>query len=321
MGISLNAENCFSFNMENLQLFSVLFLVLAALYQGSLTTRASQEEEILQTVSKTMEEMEQKMHKLIIKVNMIDDMRQEIEMLNIEAKKRDEENMRMTMKIHNIEKESRKIKMELQDLKMEMLKGEDQRQGILSSKVNTNDTQEKGTIGEFSYIELGEETRALSEEVTMLKSIAKGQEQQIRKLRDPPIVYYCGYTQTYSGNSSIVLYSSLFYSFNNQGTGGLDISTGTFAAPYPGTYRVTYSLYADNDIHENNVVMHIQKNGDSIPESKHFSSYSGDAGSVNDQGGVGILLHLDMGATVSLYCDDCSAKVHDILFSVNLEQF
>ena len=60
-----------------------------------------------------------------------------------------------------------------------------------------------------------------------------------------PEAFYCGY-QGYVSFPSTITYDSMFYSRTNQPTGGLDLATGVFTSPFPGTYTVTHSLYAGN---------------------------------------------------------------------------
>ena len=59
----------------------------------------------------------------------------------------------------------------------------------------------------------------------------------------------------------------------------------------------------------------------SIQESEHVSRYSGPSGHVSDQGGRTLVLHLDRGDTLDLYCDNCSAYISSTTFCVSLSQF
>merc|ERR1711915_347812 len=107
----------------------------------------------------------------------------------------------------------------------------------------------------------------------------------------------------------------------NTEEGGLDLNTGVYTAPWPGTYSITYSLENGNDPGENTVEIHLHKNGHSLGDATRYDSYYyGSSGIVYDQGGRTAILHLERGETVALYCDDCSAWVFDILFCVQLEE-
>ena len=59
----------------------------------------------------------------------------------------------------------------------------------------------------------------------------------------------------------------------------------------------------------------------SIQESLHSSYYIGpDQSGVQDQGGRTLVLHLDRGDTLDLYCDNCSAGIGRTTFCVSLSQ-
>merc|ERR1711935_536395 len=100
-------------------------------------------------------------------------------------------------------------------------------------------------------------------------------ETSIKVTRDTPEVFYCGYQDLVSSPSTIT-YSSMFYSRTNQPTGGLDLATGVFTTPFPGTYTVTYSLRADTDNGEleQKVIIMLFKGEVGIVESEHISGYT-----------------------------------------------
>merc|ERR1711892_1340279 len=172
---------------------------------------------------------------------------------------------------------------------------------------------------------LGEQTNhvsSLTELVDSLSNKSSDQEKSINVLRDPPSIFYCGYKYVTSATRSVLTFDRLSYSRSNQPTGGLDPVTGVFTSPYPGTYRVSWSLYAINDAGDSYVSIHLHKNGASVgEESRHYSHYIGASGYVYDQGGRTLFLHLDLGETLAMYCDDCSAGVSRVNFCVSLVQF
>ena len=70
----------------------------------------------------------------------------------------------------------------------------------------------------------------------------------------------------------------------------------------------------------------MRKNKDIIPETFHDClfygrSYGSGPSGINDQGGRTVLVHLDMGDTLDLYCENCSAEIMFLTFCVSLEQF
>merc|ERR1711935_239313 len=140
-------------------------------------------------------------------------------------------------------------------------------------------------------------------------------------LRSPPAVFYCGYRSYTTATSSVLTFDRLSYFNNNQHTGGLDPVTGIFSSPYPGTYSVSWSLTASNDAGDNHVGISLHKNGASVgAESYHYShwDYTGASGRVQDQGSRTLIIDLLEGESLSMYCEDCSAKVFNVNFCVSL---
>ena len=62
------------------------------------------------------------------------------------------------------------------------------------------------------------------------------------------------------------------------------------------------------------VDIYLRKNGNVIVESHHYSR------AAYEQGGRTLVLHLDRGDTLDLYCEDCSAGISGITFCVSLSQ-
>ena len=83
-------------------------------------------------------------------------------------------------------------------------------------------------------------------------------------------MHACGYKDKYTSSYSIIPYSSLLYSSTNTEGEGLDISSGLFTSPHPGSYTVTWGLDASMDTGET-VALYLQRNRENIEESQHFS--------------------------------------------------
>merc|ERR1712142_741757 len=130
---------------------------------------------------------------------------------------------------------------------------------------------------------------------------------EISKIRDPPHMHACGYKDSYTNFAGIIAYSTLLYSSTNTEGGGLDISTGLFTSPHPGSYTVTWGLHAAEGTGKD-VKIYLQHNGNNIEESLH-QSYHGGSGSISEQGGRTIVLHLDMGDTLALYYSSGSGEL------------
>ena len=147
-------------------------------------------------------------------------------------------------------------------------------------------------------------------------------ERSVSFLKNPPSTFSCGYHTGYEYFvSNVISYTSLSYSSSNVEGSGLDISSGIFTSGHPGTYTATWSLASINDAGDHYVQIHLRKNGSMIQESRHVSYYTGSSGKTDDQGGRTLILHLERGDTLDLYCDNCSAGVYDTTFCVSLSQF
>jgi len=152
-----------------------------------------------------------------------------------------------------------------------------------------------------------------------LMTKTKDLEREVAYLKDSPFLHVCG--SYYNGlyiRLQTIPYSSLLYSATNTEGGGLDLETGIFTSPFPGSYSVTWSLLAAVGTGEFAVTIYLRRNGEIVEESRHLSSYTGADGYVYDQGGRTLVLYLGLGDTLSLYCGDCSAGIFYTTFCVSL---
>jgi len=145
---------------------------------------------------------------------------------------------------------------------------------------------------------------------------------EVSFLKDPPYTFFCAYRGGTSIYSGTIKYDKLLYSSTSiPDSATMDISSGIFTSGWGGTYTVTWSLSADDDAGDYYVDIYLRKNGESITESVHFSRYTGPSGFVTDQGGRTLLLRLDRGDTVELWCNNCSATVEYITFCVTMSSY
>ena len=146
-------------------------------------------------------------------------------------------------------------------------------------------------------------------------------EREVSFLKNLPFSFACG--SHYDGlhiTTQAISYNTLLYSSTNiAGPHGLDISTGVFTAGHPGSYTATWSLMALDNAGDYGVDIYLRKNGDKIVDSRH-RSYNTGTGQVSDQGGRTLVLHLDRGDTLDLYCQDCSSTIFYTTFCVSLSQ-
>ena len=103
-------------------------------------------------------------------------------------------------------------------------------------------------------------------------------EKEILKLRDAPYLHQCGYSlDAGQGSKFTITFDNLFYSSTNTEGGGLDIMTGVFTSPWPGTYTVSWGLYAEDNLGEDYVYIYLYKNGKVVQESLHVSIVGGNS--------------------------------------------
>ena len=147
-------------------------------------------------------------------------------------------------------------------------------------------------------------------------------EREMSILKDPPYTFVCGsHSPTISTNQQTIPYTNLLYSSTNVDGAGLDISTGLFTSGHPGSYTATWSLSAHGKERVSHVEIYLRKNGGKVAESEHFSDLTAGEGESYEQGGRTIILHLDRGDTLDLYCDNCEAGITFTPFCVSLSQF
>merc|ERR1740137_5083 len=159
----------------------------------------------------------------------------------------------------------------------------------------------------------------LKTRISQLESNDEELEREVSILKDPPFLHACG--SQYGGKSitsQTIPFNKMLYSSTNTEGGGLDISTGIFSSPFPGAYTVTWSLMADVDAGDAPVKVYLRMNGQYVYESYHMAEYSGTSGEVHDQGGRTLVVHLGIGDTLNLYCQDCSAGIVYTTFCVSL---
>ena len=165
----------------------------------------------------------------------------------------------------------------------------------LEQKLNQKDEQIKDL-----------ETRLSSAE-TILKKVPA------RVLGDAPGMAQCAYKEywgTIAGSplDSIISFDKVYFSdFNDEALmdTGFNISSGIYTAPNQEddgamTFMVTWSLQSfDDDLHDGGTIF-LYKNGVRVDQS-----YQNSDGGVRDMGGRTLLMELDVGDTLYLYCSNC----------------
>ena len=100
-------------------------------------------------------------------------------------------------------------------------------------------------------------------------------------LKDIPYMYMCGFqTQVQQTETQTINYNQLFFSSTNTEDGGLDIATGVFTAPTPGTYTVTWSLTANAYQGFPWIDVFLRHNGEKIVHHYHTEFGADDLGRI-----------------------------------------
>ena len=94
-----------------------------------------------------------------------------------------------------------------------------------------------------------------------------------------------------------------------------------FLAGHPGSYTATWSTLNQDDVGDHFINIYLRKNNKAIDVARHYSRFDGENGQVQEMGGRTLVIHLDRGDTLDLYCDECSAAIYDTIFCVSLSQF
>merc|ERR1712129_604251 len=72
-------------------------------------------------------------------------------------------------------------------------------------------------------------------------------EKDVSFLKEPPWTFFCAGDASYQGIvGAILTYPTLLYSSTNVDGADLDITTGVFISGFPGSYTVTWSMWADD---------------------------------------------------------------------------
>ena len=164
----------------------------------------------------------------------------------------------------------------------------------------------------------------LQEELKAKDVSIKQMEKEMSSLKDPPFTFACGgHSDTHYATSLTIPYTTLLYFSSNVEGASLDISTGVFTAGHPGSYSATWSLMAGDDSVDTPVSIYLRKNGVLIADSHHksWNRKADPSDRVEDQGGRTLVLLLDRGDTLDLFCEDCEAGINFTTFCVSLAQF
>ena len=118
----------------------------------------------------------------------------------------------------------------------------------------------------------------------------------------------CGFQVSTTTRRAVIRYSKALQPLTQSPDSGHSFRSGTFKAGFSGVYSVSWGLLPDHiGRGESKVLIYPRKNRRRILDDDH-----------GEQGGRTVLVRLDKGNTLDLYCSDCRAKVWDITFCVSL---
>merc|ERR1719378_667877 len=141
-------------------------------------------------------------------------------------------------------------------------------------------------------------------------------------LKSPPVYHICVYQiETHATSSNVPFYKTLYSQCNNCQNANFDLASGVYTNGWPGTYTVTWDLTASDTAGDQAVRIYLKKNGEKIEESEHYSIYTGSSGYVRDQGGRTMILRLDTGDQLNMWCDACRPGVWHITFCISLQTY
>merc|ERR1711915_802397 len=159
----------------------------------------------------------------------------------------------------------------------------------------------------------------VAERIRRVKESQEELKEQVILKKDPPYLNACAALPALLVvTEHIITYRTFLMFSTNVVESNLDLASGMFTCGWPGFYSVSWSLYASNNAGDHGIEILLRKNMEIIEETKHWSFYNGPSGEVIDQGSRTIILRLERGETLDLYCKDCSAAVDDVVFCVSL---
>merc|ERR1712215_50671 len=176
---------------------------------------------------------------------------------------------------------------------------------------------------EDMMIEMVQDMRETNMKVEHLEQDMMLKDTMIRKLeRDVSYhTFFCAYQYETDRVSQKISYERLVDSSTYVDGADMDIVTGVFTSGLGGMFTVTWSVLSRNEPEDQDMFIYLRKNGAIITESRLHSLYRGASGWTDENGGRTLVLNLDRGDTLDLWCEDCSAGVYDITFCITQSSF
>merc|ERR1711915_551791 len=166
------------------------------------------------------------------------------------------------------------------------------------------------------------ENDELNATVDELKSENAELSKELSFLRNPPSYHLCVYQSGTHAKSSVMTFEKqLYMECNFCDDADFNLNTGVYTNGWPGTYTVSWNSWVGAYHGHSTTRIFLRKNGQNINEARQYSRFDTDNGRMLEQGGRTMLIRMDAGDTLSLYCEDCSDYVADITFCISLFTF
>merc|ERR1711915_875653 len=146
---------------------------------------------------------------------------------------------------------------------------------------------------------------------------------ELSLLKNAPFYHLCVYQRSTSAKSSVMTFEKqLYMECNLCDDADFNLNTGVYTNGWPGTYTVSWNSWVMAYHGTNGARIYLRKNGQIINEAIQHSYFSRDNGGyMEEQGGRTMLIRMDAGNILDLFCYDCSNGVYDITFTISLFTF
>merc|ERR1711935_637988 len=317
-------------NMKNIKIIEILWaIILIGFFEDNLIRATNASDIDMKTL---MERQDEKIGKAM---NILKNQQEEINNIKVE-------NRKQQINVSNLQKKNQQHEESIDIMQKEnehhqKVNNQQQTKYIQQQKIvemlqdENFHNKDKMAFMELDFKKINEENmykleiqtfniESMKKVINTFNETTSKHETSINVLRDAPELHQCGYKASASTQGPLP-FDYLFYSSTNQPTGGIDLESGVFTSPFPGTYTITWSFYSEET--NRYVFIYLNKNGEQIYESLHYSYHhdSSKYSVIAEQGGRTMILHLDMGETVSLDYDRGEAIIYRLMFCVSLSSY
>merc|ERR1711915_529563 len=146
--------------------------------------------------------------------------------------------------------------------------------------------------------------------------------EEISSLRNPPFYHLCVYQDQKSPIPGVIKFNKeLYMECLYCDDADFNLSTGVYTNGWPGTYLVSWNSRVNANHGKSETRIVLRKNGQNINEANQESRFGSNNGYMDEQGGRTVLIRMDAGDTLDLFCGKCYDHVYDITFCISLFTF